>query len=402
MTPKTGLPNGTTETWQVQAWTDRGSGPWTAAVLFTVRIAIPRPAPAPDEQVSAVRVVEYGWDTPSPAFVRDHVADMERRPLDGVVMRLPEGGGDVFRPESWDAETLASQLPILRDIHWQTFDSNFLVMYAASSMDWYDDADWRVVLEHAAFMARAAREGRCKGLMFDPEPYGRSPWTYSEQPHASSHPFSEYEAIVRERGREFMRALQQEYPGLDLLTLYSYSYFLRASAAPDPQTREAVLKDHPWGLLPAFLNGMLEDADSDTQIIDGHEQSYYAERPEHFSEAASEVREGAFPWVPSELWDAYAHHVQGAQPLYVDWIFDYYQTSTSSLGDGPSDDQRARLAEHHAYYAMKNADRYVWVYSENMNWWTGEQLPSGAEDALRSARRKFRAGEPLGFDLTSP
>jgi hypothetical protein len=36
-----------------------------------------------------------------------------------------------------------------------------------------------------------------------------------------------------------------------------------------------------------------------------------------------------------------------------------------------------------------------------MNWWTGERLPPGAEDALRSAQRKFRAGENLGFDLTS-
>jgi len=31
-------------------------------------------------------------------------------------------------------DTLASQLPILSDIQWQTFDSNFLAMYAASSM----------------------------------------------------------------------------------------------------------------------------------------------------------------------------------------------------------------------------------------------------------------------------
>jgi hypothetical protein len=50
---------------------------------------------------------------------------------------------------------------------------------------------------------------------------------------------------------------------------------------------------------------------------------------------------------------------------------------------------------------MKNADRYVWSYSEKMNWWTGENLPPGAEDALRSARRKFAKGESLGFELTA-
>jgi hypothetical protein len=400
-TPQAGLQNGTTVEWQVQAWTTHGSGPWTAPVALTVSIAVPRPIPPADQQVSAVRLIEYGWDSPRPEFVRAHIGDMERRPFDGVVMRLPDGGGDVFRPEAWNADELASQLPILRDIHWQAFDSNFLAMYAASSMDWYDDADWRVVLQHAAFMARAAREGHCKGLMFDPEPYGPSPWTYSEQLHASAHTFSEYEAVVRERGRAFMRALQQEYPGLDFLTFYSYSYFLRASAAPGLNTRETVLKDQAWGLLPAFLDGMLEEADANTQIIDGHEQSYYSERPEDFTKAAAEVREGAFPYVPSELWDAYARHVQGAQPLYLDWIFGYFKTSTPSLGDGFSDAQRAQLAEHHTYYAMKNVDRYAWLYSEKMNWWTGEHLPPGAEDALRSAKRKFGSGEDLGFDVSS-
>jgi hypothetical protein len=398
--PQEGLRNGTGH-WQVQAWTTLGSGPWTAPVALTVSLAVPPSMARADRPASAVKMIEYGWDTPGPQFVRDHIGDMERRPFDGVVMRLPHGGGDVFRPEAWDADTLGSQLAILREIQWQAFDSNFLAMYATSSMDWYDDDDWRVVLQHAAFMARAARAGRSRGLMFDPEPYGASPWTYAQQAHATVHTFGEYEVVVRERGRAFMRALQQEYPGLDVLTFYSYSYFLRAGAAPDLKARETALKNQAWGLLPAFLDGMLDVADSDTHIIDGQAQSYYSERPEDFAKGAADVRERAFPYVGSELWDKYARHVEGGQPLYWDWIFGYFKRPTPSLGDGSSSERRARLAEHHAYYAMKSADRYVWVYSEKMNWWTGENLPPGAEDALRSARRKFQSGESLGFDVTS-
>jgi len=370
----------------------------TAAIgLFIFPLSIV-PAEAP---VPAVKLIEYGWDTPNPEFVRTHIADMVRRPFDGVIVRLPDGGGDVFQLKSWNAERLATQIPILRDIKWQSFDSNFLAMYATSSMDWYDDDDWRVVTEHAAFMARAAREGHCKGLMFDPEPYGTSPWNYSAQLHASVHAFADYEVVVRRRGREFMRALQQEYPGLDLLTLHGYSYFLRAGASPDINTREKILAGHPWGLLPAFLNGMLEEADSNTRITDGHEQSYFFERPEDFARGAAEVRRGAIPYVSSELRADYARQVEVAQPVYLDWIFGYYKASRPNVADGLSDGQRAELAEHHTYYAMKNADRYVWSYSEKMNWWTGEDLPPGAEDALRSARRKFAAGESLGFELTS-
>jgi hypothetical protein len=365
--------------------------------LFILPLSI---VPA-NQQVPAVKLIEYGWDAPRPEFVRTHIADMERRPFDGVIIRLPDGGGEVFQPKTWNPEKLSLQLPILRDIQWQSFDSNFLAMYAASSMDWYDDGDWRVVTEHAAFMGRAAYEAHCRGLMFDPEPYGPSPWNYSLQRHASVHAFADYEAVVRRRGREFMRALQHGYPGLELLTLQNYSFFLRAGASPDPNAREKVLTGHAWGLFPAFLNGMLEEADSDTRLIDGHEQSYFFERPEDFARGAAEVRQGAIQYVSSELTNKYVRQFQVAQPVYLDWIFGYFKPSSPTVIDGLSDDQRARLAEHHTYYAMKNADRYVWSYSEKMNWWTGEHLPPGAEDALRSARRKFSAGESLGFDVTS-
>ena len=85
-----------------------------------------------DERVPAVKLIEYGWDSPRPEFVRTHLAEIERRPFDGVVVRLPDGGGEVFQPKMWNAEQLSLQLPILRDVQWQSFDSNFLAMFAAS------------------------------------------------------------------------------------------------------------------------------------------------------------------------------------------------------------------------------------------------------------------------------
>ena len=364
----------------------------TAAIALLI---VPLSAPT-EGQVPAVKLIEYGWDAPRPEFVRSHLAEMERRPFDGVILRLPDGGGEVFQLESWNAEKLAPQLAILREIEWGSFDSNFLAMYAASSMDWYDDDDWRVVIEHAAFMARAAREGHCKGVMFDPEAYGPSPWNYSVQARASTHTFTDYEAVVRGRGRQFMRALQREYPGIELLTLHSY--FLQAIASPAPNERQKALTGHPLGLLPAFVDGMLEEADANARIIDGHEQSYFFERPEDFSRGAAEVRRGENAYISPELKEKYVRQFQIAQPVYLDWIFGYYKTSSDRLG-GLSDAQRALIAEHHTYYAMKNVDRYVWAYSEKMNWWTGENLPAGVDEALRSAKRKFLANESLGFDL---
>jgi hypothetical protein len=370
----------------------------TAVVLLRASPAI---SPAGLEGIPAVKLIEYGWDSPRPDFVRTHIREMERRPFDGVIMRLDEGGGDIFHPQAWDAGRLAAQLPVLRDIQWQSFDSNFLAMYATSSMDWYDDADWGAVAAHAAFMGRAARACRCTGLMFDPEPYGPSPWTYAEQAHAAERTFDEYRAVVRRRGREFMRALQQEYPGLELLTLHGYSYFPRGGDSAGVGKLETVLMNHPWGLLPAFFDGLLEAADPGTRIIDGTERSYFFERPVDFLRGAATVKRGALPYVAPELRGKYGRQVQAAQAVYLDWIFGRYVGSWPSVVHGLRDDQRAPLAEHHAYHALGSVDRYVWVYSEKMNWWTGERLPAGAESAMRSARRKATSREPLGFDLAS-
>ena len=44
-------------------------------------------------------------------------------------------------------------------------------------------------------------------------------------------------------------------------------------------------------------------------------------------------------------------------------------------------------------------DRYVWCYSERMNWWTNTDIPAGAEDAIRRAQTAIDAGQKLSFDL---
>jgi hypothetical protein len=370
----------------------------TALSLLRVPHAV---IPAPAQTRPAVKLIEYGWDTPRPEFVRTHIREMERRPFDGVIMRLSDGGGDIFQPQAWDAEKLAPQLPVLRDIQWQSFDSNFLAMYTTSAMDWYDDRDWGVITAHAAFMARAARACRCAGLMFDPEPYGPSPWTYAEQVHAANRTFGEYQVVVRRRGREFMRAVQREYPGLELLTLHGYSYFPRVVSGAFVTQPENLLMNHAWGLMPAFFDGLWEEADANTRIIDGSERSYFFERPDQFFGGAATVRRGALPFVATDLREKYVRQVQVAQPVYIDWIFGRYVASWPSVVNGLQGDQRAQLAEHHVYHALRNTDKYVWSYSEKMNWWTGEQLPPGAEIALRSARQKVTESEALGFDLAS-
>ena len=57
--------------------------------------------------------------------------------------------------------------------------------------------------------------------------------------------------------------------------------------------------------------------------------------------------------------------------------------------------ERLRWFEHNVYYALTTSDEYVWCYSERMNWWQN-QIPDGAEAAIRSARKKI-AGRPAAW-----
>jgi hypothetical protein len=51
-------------------------------------LALLLPALASAQQYPlAKKVIEYGWDVPTPEYVRDHIRDMEKRPFDGLMMR---------------------------------------------------------------------------------------------------------------------------------------------------------------------------------------------------------------------------------------------------------------------------------------------------------------------------
>jgi hypothetical protein len=60
--------------------------------------------------------------------------------------------------------------------------------------------------------------------------------------------------------------------------------------------------------------------------------------------------------------------------------------------------ERAKWLEHNTYYALSTSDKYVWCYSEEMNWWQNK-VPIGAEEAIRSARQKINMQKPLGFNI---
>ncbi|MCC7261825.1 MAG: carbohydrate-binding family 9-like protein [Candidatus Latescibacteria bacterium] len=371
----------------------RYSGWLAAGFLLLAGAGLAQPGRLPAKK----KLIEYGWDVPTPAYVRDHLVQMQERPFDGVIMRLAgKGGGQVFSGGRWNPADYQADLEALQAIEWGSFGDNFLMIYAASEQDWFSDEDWKAVLANLEIMAKAAKAGRCF-LAFDPEPYGKNPWNYHTQAQAGKHSFAAYQEKVRQRGQEFITTIGRQLPDNVLLTLFAYSTFAGLTDLADPGQRQAVLAANPYGLYLSFLNGMLDRLGPRMSIADGNEPSYYYENAGKFHEAHHLMRQRALALVPPGLVPKHQTQVQVSQALYMDYLFGRMGTK-GILSWWMSPEERAKWFEHNVYWALRTADEYVWLYSERMNWWTGEGLPEGMEAAAVRAREAVAQGRPLGYD----
>ena len=321
---------------------------------------------------------------------------MTQRPFDGLIFKL-EGGGKVLEPTPWDEAKFAGDYEALEAINWGSFTDNFVIMWAASDQDWFNDEHWTAIEHNVRLVTRAARIADCKGVCFDAEPYGTDPWQYQDAVHRETKSFSEYEAKVRERGARFLEVIQEELPDPVIMTFFVLSFHRDLCVPMNPAMRAARLMKHHYGLLPAFWEGMLDAAAPATSIVDGNEGAYYyTDSRQHF-EAYHTIAERARYLVSEDRWPAYRSHVRVGQALYIDQYFGLRDRKVP--GHYMTPEERPQWFEHNAFWSLYTTDRYVWCYSERMNWWTNKDVPPGCEEAIRAAREKIDKHHPLGFDI---
>ena len=94
------------------------------------------------------------------------------------------------------------------------------------SVDWFDDAGWKVIVDHWRTVAWVAKQGGLKGMLFDGEPYTPPyrQFDYAAQENRNKHTFTEYYNKARQRGREVMNAVSGEYPDITIMTYFLLSY----------------------------------------------------------------------------------------------------------------------------------------------------------------------------------
>jgi hypothetical protein len=345
------------------------------------------------------KLIEYGWDVPTPAQMNLELAAMEKRPFDGLVFRLG-GGHNAFVTKPLDPYQFAEDARILPSLQFSRFLNNFVLVWGSppADFDWFDDVQWGIIETNAQLLVGIAQAGRVRGICFDPEPYDFSLWDYAKQPSTNAHPFAEYRAQVRKRGAQLMRAFEQRMPGATVLTFFHVSLFDRFADMPEAERAQQLSKEG-WGLMPDFFVGMLEGASPQARFIDGNENAYYYTSREQYFRAYHAIRQRARGLVPPQLRDKYERQVQAGQALYVDQNFALRQPNTEKyLSYKMTPEERSRWFEHNTYWALYTSDEYVWCYSERMNWWK-DQTPPGLEAAIVSARQKLADGKPLGFEI---
>lgn len=370
-----------------------------AMILATI-LVLSSPLAAEDMRIHK-KLIATGWDKPDSQRLLDYLAEIEKQPFDGVVIEVagtkPDGKSCVIRPTfsnaKWEREWFQPVIDQLKACKFQRLTDNFITLGAnPGNVDWFDDAGWDHIVEHWRIAAQIAKQSGFKGLLFDPEPYTPpyAQFSYNAQPARDRHPFNEYYAKARQRGRQIMEAVVAEYPDITIFCYFLNSVCMQATGRADP--RQA-LASHSYGLLPPMLDGWLDVVPPTVRIVDGCESAYHYNSVDEYLEAGLGIRGRCQELVSPENRAKYRAQVQASFGVYLDAYWNPKESPWYIDGLGGERVDRLRV---NTATALRVADEYVWIYGEKFRWWPTsnsrvrkeywpEAIP-GCDKALRYAR----------------
>ena len=343
---------------------------------LVLAVAMPSVAAEPS---AGQKLIEWGWDEPDTKFIRENIEKMEEYPFDGLIFHVVSTNGGNFTWEMWgsrkfDIGEFRHSIDNLKATKFHRFTDRFLrVNVTPGNVDWLDDEAWAVVLNNFAVAAQVAKEGGCKGFMFDVEQYNEGLFDYGRQKHREGNSFAEYQTTVRQRGREWMREVNRHFPDITILLTFGY----RIAQPPEGKSRS----EARYGLLADFLDGMLEACSEQTKIVDAWEYSYPYKQRRQFEEAYTTVKEKSVEWTAAP--DKYRRHVKAGFGIWMDCR---WRQVGWNLDDFSKNHFTPDQFETAVRSALDVGDEYVWIYTEQPRWWTSERLPTEYVSALHRAR----------------
>lgn len=354
-------------------------------------------------------LIEWGWDEPDQTFLKTHIAAMERKPFDGVVLHLTVPGVPPgLENFSWHLHDHRYQwdevrpvVEALKAVPFRRFRHNFLRINlnpVDRPLDLLDDYAWETVLSNLRLAAMIVREAGLKGLMIDPEGYVPKFNIFDYGRRASRETsFESYRSAAFRKGQQAATALGETAPDLVLFFAFAYSFPCGSSM------REA---DTTYGLLPAFIDGILAAKPPEMAVVEGHESSYPFRYCPQFQEAYRRLRTecrrlssvptrydrnlqiGFGIWLDNESTQPCAPYRKEGKPC--PWSDSTLYPAEARHRVHPETFQEAVAS------ALDLTDGYVWIYSEEPKWWTaaqpdGANLPAEFVEATERARKAAAA-----------
>lgn len=333
---------------------------------------------------SGKKLIEWGWDEPDTKFVRANIEQMEQFPFDGLVFHVASDNGSNFTWQMWGNQKFTisdfrQALDDLKATKFKRFTERFLrVNVTPGKVDWFDDPEWATVLQNAGVAAQIAKQGGCKGFMFDVEQYEGQLFNYRQQKHRDTKTFAEYQQKVRQRGKEWTQAVNKNYPDITILLTFGYSI-----AQPRGQAKDG--SQVSYGLLADFLDGMLDGCSEQMLLVDAWESSYPYKEKVQFERAYETITKKALSW--TAVPEKYRKQVKAGFGLWMDnnWRNKGWNITVFSKNHfSPAEFEGAVRS------ALQVSDGYVWIYTEQPRWWTKEKLPQAYVKALAKARKEAK------------
>jgi len=346
------------------------------------------PAPPPPKYL-----IEFGWDEPTTAFMREHIAQMEQTPFDGTVYhvqyRKSDGTMGSFMNDCWGTQSftdpqLQNALDDLRHTPFHTFTHNFFRFNVLpGNVDWFDD--YSAILNNARQSARIASLCSSEGILFDDEQYNYPLFNFTKLKDKTHRTWQACSQQGRLRGRQIMQAFQNGWsvgaPHRPLVIMLTFGLSLPYEEC---QTHSQKLQEVHYALLVPFLQGMFDAAAPDDRIVDGCELAYGFKTPKEFADERDVMLEKSCTLLDDRR--SYLQHVHPAFGLWLDFEWKerpfYTDDLTKNYFTPAAFEQSVRTA-------LQNSDRYVWIYTEKPRWWTpagsSADLPAAYVEALRRA-----------------
>jgi hypothetical protein len=340
-------------------------------------------------------LIEFGWDEPTTAFMRQHIAQMEETPFDGTVYhvqyRKPDGSMRSFMNDCWGKESfsdaqLQNALDDLAHTPFHAFQHNFFRFNVLpGNIDWFDD--YTAVLKNAEQSARIARASNSEGILFDDEQYNYPLFNFAQLKAKHQRSWDECTHQARLRGGQIMRAFQMGWargtpPGAPAHPMVIMLTFGISLPYEECQMHSQTLQEVHYALLVPFLEGMFDAASPDDEIVDGCEQAYGFKTTQEFADEREVMLEKACALLDDRR--AYLDHVRPGFGLWLDFEWKERPFFTDDLTKNyysPADWEKSVRT------ALQQTDRYVWIYTEKPRWWTAAGASADLPDAYVQAQR---------------